>query len=450
MADYASTLKLPECTKPLETHLREEIKVATLQRDFALAKAKAAEEYAKKLGTLNGRFSRFHTAEDYENAPMWDVWERTLNASQRLAAQIHDKSAGAQQLIHDQMDPLIEAKKQVVSSFVASRSTVEASLKKAGEELKRQEKEYKTAVTGMDKSIDRFGLARPRGRCKPTKSQAKLLRKAVQKRCDATDYAQTKHNDYVLALAKFREHQDFAYKNTLPKLLDGVEEVQRHHMRDFQACMLQFSEAADHTAQPYTNIQKDLVATLNTLDGAREYETFLERFNDPYFTDPPPLPVFEPLNTVEATEPDTLQENPLFSPSVAYYADIQPNLEEKLRALTDSKTQINVDLEEKKADLNVARREFIKRGVIDDRAPVVTTEQLDQRRYQVEIKREVNALEVANFGLEAELSACKIRERMIAEQKAGDQPPVYHDEQFFSDLVKGRPNPRRYEVVGGG
>ena len=85
-------LKLPECTVVLEAHLTEEIKVVKHARDFALARAKADEEYAKKLFALNTKFGKIQVTEEYEESPIWKVWEQTWKSSDDYAAHLADKS----------------------------------------------------------------------------------------------------------------------------------------------------------------------------------------------------------------------------------------------------------------------------------------------------------------------------------------------------------------------
>ena len=100
------------------------------------------------------------------------------------------------------------------------------------------------------------------------------LNAIVEKRYKTTNDAQIAHNNYVLALAMFKEHQDLAYRNTIPKLLEGLFEVQKHHVRDFQAGMVQFFEAVDHTAKDYVKMQKDVMDEVGNLDGEKEYARF--------------------------------------------------------------------------------------------------------------------------------------------------------------------------------
>lgn len=100
------------------------------------------------------------------------------------------------------------------------------------------------------------------------------LNAIVEKRYKTTNDAQIAHNNYVLALAMFKEHQDLAYRNTIPKLLEGLFEVQKHHVRDFQAGMVQFYEAVDHTAKEYVAMHKDVMDEVMKLDGEREYVRF--------------------------------------------------------------------------------------------------------------------------------------------------------------------------------
>ena len=85
-------LKLPECTTVLETHLTEEIKVVKHSRDFALARAKADEEYAKNLFKINTKFGKIQVSEEYEESPIWKVWAQTWKTSDDYAAQLADKS----------------------------------------------------------------------------------------------------------------------------------------------------------------------------------------------------------------------------------------------------------------------------------------------------------------------------------------------------------------------
>ena len=82
---------------------------------------------------------------------------------------------------------------------------------------------------------------------------------------------QVAHNHYVLAVEMFSETQERAYTATLPALLSGLQVVQQHHVRDFQAGMVQFHEAVDHSAQPYRDMHQAAMDVVNKLDGAAEY-----------------------------------------------------------------------------------------------------------------------------------------------------------------------------------
>lgn len=93
-------LKLPECTTVLESHLTEEIKVVKHARDFALARAKADEEYAKNLFKINTKFGKIQVSEEYEESPIWKVWAQTWKTSDDYAAQLADKSGDVSNKIY--------------------------------------------------------------------------------------------------------------------------------------------------------------------------------------------------------------------------------------------------------------------------------------------------------------------------------------------------------------
>jgi len=447
MTDFKDVLKLPECTTVLDQHLAEEIKVVKHARDFALARAKADEEYAKKLFALNTKFGKIQVTEEYEKSPIWKVWEQTWKSSDDYAAHLADKSGDAQQSVQDQLTPLIDMKEAGRTNFVATRKRIDGALAKSQKELDDKEKKYMAAVKKMDTVIDKFEIAREKG--------GKALNAIVEKRYKTTNDAQVTHNAYVLALAMMKEHQDLAYRNTIPKLLGGLYEVQKHHVRDFQAAMPQFYEAVDHTAAPYGEMQKAVMDEVGNLDGAKEYEPFLEQFADIYFAEPPPPPDFEPLPTIEETEPDSNQVNPLFYGVVAYFADIEQALEDSMMFFEDEAAAKKADLEDAKRELNDTKKEA---GIIDDRKPVTSTDHFIQREEQVKIKRDINALEVEIFEIEAEMKMNEKQIKLIQDQKDKNQSnaPVYHDEEFFNDLVRGRSNAtpkgggRRPSSAGGG
>lgn len=156
-------LKLPECTTVLDQHLAEEIKVVKHARDFALARAKADEEYAKKLFALNTKFGKIQVTEEYEKSPIWKVWEQTWKSSDDYAAHLADKSGDAQQSVQDQLTPLIDMKEAGRTNFVATRKRIDGALAKSQKELDDKEKKYMAAVKKMDTVIDKFEIAREKG-----------------------------------------------------------------------------------------------------------------------------------------------------------------------------------------------------------------------------------------------------------------------------------------------
>lgn len=102
----------------------------------------------------------------------------------------------------------------------------------------------------------------------------------------------------------------------------------------------------------------------------------MEQFADIYFAEPPPPPDFEPLPTIEETEPDSNQVNPLFYGVVAYFADIEQALEDSMMFFEDEAAAKKADLEDAKRELNDTKKEA---GIIDDRKPVTSTDHFIQR-----------------------------------------------------------------------
>merc|ERR1719345_40402 len=100
------------------------------------------------------------------------------------------------------------------------------------------------------------------------------------------------------------------------------------------------------------------------LDGVKDYLPFLKQFVDIYFAEPLPSAEFEPLQTIEDTEPDSNQVNPLFYGAVAYFADVEQSLEDTLAFNEDVVAEKNADLADAKRELNDVKKEA---GIIDDR-----------------------------------------------------------------------------------
>ena len=94
------------------------------------------------------------------------------------------------------------------------------------------------------------------------------------------------------------------------------------------------------------------------------YAPFLKQFEDIYFAEPPPPPDFEPLPTIEETEPDSNQVNPLFFGTVAYFADVEQSLDDTLAVNEDAVADQTANLEDAKRELNDVKKEA---GLIDDR-----------------------------------------------------------------------------------
>ena len=184
------------------------------------------------------------------------------------------------------------------------------------------------------------------------------------------------------------------------------------------------------------------------------YAPFLKQFEDIYFAEPPPPPDFEPLPTIEETEPDSNQVNPLFFGTVAYFADVEQSLDDTLAVNEDAVADQTANLEDAKRELNDVKKEA---GLIDDRKPVIATDDFIQREEQVKIKRDINGLEIEVFEIETELKMAEKQIKLVNEQmeKNKEGAPVYHDEEYFNDLVRGRANAkpkgggRRPSTAGG-
>eukprot|EP00729_Bicosta_minor_P023368 gene23368-26581_t len=186
-------------------------------------------------------------------------------------------------------------------------------------------------------------------------------------------------------------------------------------------------------------MQKAVMDEVERMDGSIEYAQFLDQFQDIYFAEPPPPPDFEPLPTIEETEPDSNQVNPLFFGVVAYFADIEQALEDSMMFFEDEAAAKKAVLEDAKRELDDTKKEA---GIINDRKPVTSTDHFIQREEQVKVKRKINALEVQIFEIEAEMKMNEKQIKLIQDQKDINQSnaPVYHDEEFFNDLVRGRSN----------
>eukprot|EP00729_Bicosta_minor_P004871 gene4871-34189_t len=139
---FQDVLKLPECTTVLDQHLAEEIKVVKHARDFALARAKADEEYSKKLIALNTKFGKIKASEHDEESPIWKLWEQAWSTSDDYAARLADKSGDAQQSVQDQLTPLVDMKVAGRTNFVAMRKRIDGALATSQKELDDKEKKY--------------------------------------------------------------------------------------------------------------------------------------------------------------------------------------------------------------------------------------------------------------------------------------------------------------------
>jgi len=437
MSDFASGLRLPESTSVLEAHLANEIKVVKHTRDFALARAKVDEKYGRELNALNTKFGKLAVPEDYERAPIWKVWGQTLSTSEEYAQSVADNSGDAHDFVSKQLSPLIESKAAVKAEFSVMRKRVDDAVTQAAKELDAKEAQYIKAVKTMDAEILKFQTAHTKGK------KGKSLDSCVERRYKRTNEAQNAHNKYVLALAKFNEVQEHAHKSTLPTLLSGLQGIQKHHVRDFQAAMVQFLEAMNHSAQPYRDMHQATIDAVAKLDGSAEYTAFLADYiaEDPEgLTTMPELATFEAADSVEEREPDTEQVNPLFYGTVAFFADVQKDLEHIIDDLEPQLELLKQDLEDRKQDLEEAKKDS---GTIDDAKECTTTEDFTSREAQIDVQREVNAFAVEVDEIIARVKVTEQQLNLINEQvdKCNNDPPVYHDEDYFNDLVKGRSKP---------
>ena len=125
----------------------------------------------------------------------------------------------------------------------------------------------------MNVQLNKFDIARDKG--------GKALNSIVERRYKSTNEAQISHNLYVTGIAMYNRHQTDAYDKALKDLLNGLQTVQTHHVRDFQGAVQQFLELCDLTQQDYKAVNATVMKEIGLLDGAKEYELFLKDFDEP-------------------------------------------------------------------------------------------------------------------------------------------------------------------------
>jgi hypothetical protein len=144
---------------------------------------------------------------------------------------------------------------------------------------------------------------------------------------------------------------------------------------------------------------------------------------------------------VGETEPDSNQFNPLGFEVVAHFADVEPGL---LTFQNDLRTQVDnfqAKLEACKKDLTDATRE---KSTIDDRAALTTTPDFVLRNAAITLFQGENMRKVEMAELHAHIARHQVQLDMIttaveANNSTGGAP-IYHDEDFFNGLVRGRAN----------
>jgi hypothetical protein len=94
----------------------------------------------------------------------------------------------------------------------------------------------------MNKTIDKMERVQEKGG---------KVDKVMESRIKSTDTAQTMHNRYVLAMERVNVETHAMYEDVLPRALDALHKLQRHHVRD-----LQVGGGDPHLALPTRRLHK--------------------------------------------------------------------------------------------------------------------------------------------------------------------------------------------------